>query len=1222
MPAIESRLQTPKASLGKVLFFSALFALIFATQSQAQCTADPTCTPGSSANPAIGLFGSGIKNVTFGTVNFSPPGLATTYQNVACSQVANITVGSPVEIRVRTGSNVDENVRVWLDINSDGAFDPTTELVFSSNNARQHNGNIIVPASAVRDTVLRMRIASEVNTGVVPTPCGTPDLGQYVDIGVRAVENTSPPVAAFSSADTVSCTGLVNFRDNSIGAPGTWLWNFGDGNSSTQQNPAHQYQAFGTYTVSLIVGNANGFDTLTKVNYIRYSDSVARPAVCTPITATPCCNYGIRGVVLGDLNSTPEGVTTGYKDFACKYRARLIVGKQYNLSIATGPDLNQDTRVWIDYNNDGAFDNVAELVFASNNQRNPSGTLVVPINALQNTPLRMRVSSDFVGSLLAPCNNVTNGQVQDFTVIFRANTLPPVADFVISQASGCDSVIRLTSFADNRVDSIRWHLGDGTVITTTEDTLRYTYNDFGVYDVKMVVFNPFGADSLTKFAGVVYSRPTLEPSCRPATTQYCCGIGVQNFTFGTINNTTQDGRDGYQDYTCSNITTLAIGTTQQLSVRTSNANPENVRVWLDANNDGIFQDTELIFTSNNRVGTHTGTFTVPNTAVQDVPLRVRVYSDASAPQSPTPGPCVSPRFGQIEDYAAIVIPNREPPTAGFFVANRRTCTPLVLFRDSSMNAPTEWLWDFGDGTTDTRPNPDHTYTQAGTYTIKLFVRNANGEDSLIRPNYLTILEGNGLVAATCRPTTQNACCGIAPVSVAVNGNLISLGNWVQRTYTDIACESRFEAFSTGPSTISVATGPNNPENLRVWIDWNSDGTFDPVTELVLSSNNSRTHTGTFTPPTTAPVGTLLRMRVTSDWFQNNNIQPCGNAQFGQTFDLSIMLKAITTPPVAGFRLQTSSCTGLVAFTDTSVAGVSQWLWNFGDGNTSTERNPIHVYQTTGTFDVSLKVTNPAGVDSITIPNAVTINQFFGPRPACIVSTNTPQTGSAIGIRRVQFQNIDNQSGTAVQEGYQDFTCTDTTTVMAANRYQIRIQVGSQNQNEFLKGWVDWNDDGVLAENETIFNGASQRGVYQNNNILIPAGAVRNKFLRMRIANDFGLARITTACNNLTFGQAEDYGIRVVADPASLPLAIANDAISVFPNPSADGRFKVEFLGITENNATVEVRNMLGQLVHTQTLNQVVNGSTAELNLSHLVKGNYILSLNAGSQRAIKRIAIQ
>jgi len=81
------------------------------------------------------------------------------------------------------------------------------------------------------------------------------------------------PVAAFTASPTSGTAPLtVSFTDQSTGSPTGWSWDFGDGATSTLQNPGHTYDAAGSYTVSLTVTNADGSDTETKVDYIVVSD--------------------------------------------------------------------------------------------------------------------------------------------------------------------------------------------------------------------------------------------------------------------------------------------------------------------------------------------------------------------------------------------------------------------------------------------------------------------------------------------------------------------------------------------------------------------------------------------------------------------------------------------------------------------------------------------------------------------------------------------------------------------------------------------------------------------------------------------------------------------------------------------------------------------------------------------------------------------------------------
>ena len=85
----------------------------------------------------------------------------------------------------------------------------------------------------------------------------------YIVVGIA-------PVAQFDAHYAFSTIPAeVTFTDNSLGStPMTYLWDFGDGSTSTDQNPGHNYIQRGTYTVSLTVKNAYGSSTAIKKNFI------------------------------------------------------------------------------------------------------------------------------------------------------------------------------------------------------------------------------------------------------------------------------------------------------------------------------------------------------------------------------------------------------------------------------------------------------------------------------------------------------------------------------------------------------------------------------------------------------------------------------------------------------------------------------------------------------------------------------------------------------------------------------------------------------------------------------------------------------------------------------------------------------------------------------------------------------------------------------------------
>lgn len=85
---------------------------------------------------------------------------------------------------------------------------------------------------------------------------------------------TASPVADFEGSPVSGTSPLrVDFSDLSTGNPTSWLWDFGDGNTSTEENPQNVYSSVGTYTVSLTVENADGSDSVTKEDYITVTAS-------------------------------------------------------------------------------------------------------------------------------------------------------------------------------------------------------------------------------------------------------------------------------------------------------------------------------------------------------------------------------------------------------------------------------------------------------------------------------------------------------------------------------------------------------------------------------------------------------------------------------------------------------------------------------------------------------------------------------------------------------------------------------------------------------------------------------------------------------------------------------------------------------------------------------------------------------------------------------------
>ncbi|MBW8011568.1 MAG: PKD domain-containing protein [Chloroflexi bacterium] len=129
----------------------------------------------------------------------------------------------------------------------------------------------------------------------------------YGDIDEVRISNTIrvpvwPPVTAAFTAFPISGNAphLVNFTDQSTGDILGWNWVFGDGSTSTAQNPTHYYNAPGDYTVSLSVVGSGNNDTHTKIAYIQVSTQIL-------LASSPTIVAPSESVTASWLGLTPTG---------------------------------------------------------------------------------------------------------------------------------------------------------------------------------------------------------------------------------------------------------------------------------------------------------------------------------------------------------------------------------------------------------------------------------------------------------------------------------------------------------------------------------------------------------------------------------------------------------------------------------------------------------------------------------------------------------------------------------------------------------------------------------------------------------------------------------------------------------------------------------------------------------------------------------------------------
>jgi PKD repeat protein len=129
--------------------------------------------------------------------------------------------------------------------------------------------------------------------------------GQWVSDLVSITVNEPAPVANFTATVTGGTSPLlVQFTDLSSNNPTSWQWSFGDGNTSTTENPAHTYSAPGMYNVTLTATSPVGGNTVTRVGYITVYGA--------NFTANVLSGNAPLNV---QFNDTSVGATSWYWDF-------------------------------------------------------------------------------------------------------------------------------------------------------------------------------------------------------------------------------------------------------------------------------------------------------------------------------------------------------------------------------------------------------------------------------------------------------------------------------------------------------------------------------------------------------------------------------------------------------------------------------------------------------------------------------------------------------------------------------------------------------------------------------------------------------------------------------------------------------------------------------------------------------------------------------------------
>ena len=1077
-----------------------------------------------------------IKKVELGCINTASSGGAG-YLDHTTYSVTDIIKGVSNKITITPSDNRSEvGYGVWIDYNKDGKFDDS-EKVWSLEPSKVTKaiGNFTIP-STVEDGRTRMRVVLKKNG--TPTACETFAEGEVEDHTITIITTDTKPPTVPSNV-TVSNVAQTKARVS---------WS-----ASLDNIGVTEYEIFNGETV--LKTTTNTYYTITDLKpSTRYVITVKAKdkagnvsATSNTVTFTTNCvakansskEQYISKVVLGNINKSSDG-GNGYSDHT-SISTNLAKGATNTITItpkSTAAEAGYG--VWIDYNQDGDFDDTGEKVWTKNKSKETqvTGTFTVPSSA-KNGATIMRVVLKKNGTPAA-CETFEEGEVEDYTVTIVskfAETEPPTIpnNLKVTNVSQTSGVLSWDASTDNHGVAEYEIFRDGKLIHSTRET-SYTLTGLASktsYTLAVLAKDAAGNTSL-KSKTVTFKTHCIAKATN-ATNQY-----IKRIELGTIDHySTSEG--GYSDYT-SISTKLAKGATNTIAITPKNtASDAWYTVWIDYNRDGEFEEGEKVFAKDKSKDARvSGTFTIPATAkLGKTTMRVALQNNAA------PTSCGAFAEGEVEEYTVNIVKEGTDVTPHTAIRDLKTShitqTSVKLIwgeKPDSEGAVAKVFVEI---------SPIVDYKQKDTYGTSVVVAN-------LKPNTtytvnIVLIDKAGNRSKPSKAVTFTTLCK----SKATNGkdqyiSKVVLGN-IDNTSTDTEGYSDYTTSETIRTNLAKETANTitiTPKSTTsdawyaVWVDYNRNGKFED-TEKVFTKDKSKDArvSGTFTIPSTIKEGSAT-MRVA---ISNKNIgNACSSFSEGEVEDyiINIVKKGSdVTPPKAPSNVIVSN------ITQTSATLTY-------DNIKETDKNidNIHVFTTSEEIlDASNKGYTSLKLDNLKANTTYSV-QLYGQdkagnrsKPSNVVTFTTYCESKATNgkdqyISKVVLNTIDNSSTDT--KGYSDYISISTKLAKGAAN-TITITPKSTATESGYGVWIDYNKDGKFEDTEKAWAKTSKEAKV-NGTFTIPATAKLGK-TRMRVV----LKKNGTpaACETFAEGEVEEYTINILPEGSDVtpPKAPSNVIVS-------------------------------------------------------------------------------